>query len=124
MTFEQAIGTKFVPAFYSGNMVYALPFSTAAIVNVTIANGTQYLLESDELGASVMIAAIDHPNDTYVTLIGSGGADPSTLANGTSTAADVILKNGTIWTALNDATITFKVIDDGTKKFLVEESRS
>lgn len=124
MTFEQAVGSKFVPAFYDGNESFAEPTDTDATVDVTVANGFQYKLASDAAGADVTIASITQPSGTVVTFIGSGGADPSTLANGASTAATVVLKNGTTWTALDNATITLEVIYDGTDTFLIERARS
>lgn len=124
LTYEQAVGSKFVPGFYNGNESFTQPFSTTPSLDLTIANGANYLLDADAAGTAITVATIDHATGANITLIGSGGASPSTLANGASTAATVILKDGTTWTALKDATITFKVIDDGTTIYLIEESRS
>lgn len=126
MTFEQATGTKYVPAFYAGNMVYATPFETSANLPLLEANGTQYLLEADEAGGSIDVSSIDLPHGTFVTLIGSGGGTPSTLSNGevTTQTATVILKDGTPWTALKDASITLQVFTDGATIFLIEQSRT
>ena len=124
LVFEQKIGTNKVPAFYNGNMIYSEPTTTDATIDLTVANGNQLKLESDALGASIDIASTDRASGDVVTLIGGGGVDPSTLANGASTAATVILKNGTTWTALENATITFEVIYDGTTTYLIERARS
>jgi len=124
LVFEQKIGTSKVPAFYNGNMVYAEPTATDETIDLTVANGNTFQLAADAAGASISIATTDRVTGDVVTLIGGGGADPSTLANGASTAATVILKAGTTWTALENATITFEVIDDGTDTFLIERARS
>src|SRR5690606_22232857 len=98
MTYEQAVGSKYVPGFYDGNESFGAPTATDETIDVTIANGFQYKIASDATGASLAIASITQPHGSIITLIGSGGADPSILANGASTAATVVLKDGTTWT--------------------------
>ncbi len=91
---------------------------------MTVANGTQYQLPSYAVTAAIDIASIDQPHGTFVTLIGGGGADPATLASGAGTAATVLLKDNTTWTALENATITFRVFDADATIYLIEESRT
>ncbi len=124
LVFEQKTGTKYVPAFYNGNMVFSEPTATDETIDLTIANGNQFKISADEAGASISIATTDQVTGAVVSFIGSGGGDPSTLDNGASTAATFILKDGTTWTALENATITFEVIDDGTDVYLIERARS
>ena len=122
--FEQYTRTALVMGHYFGNLVFAAPTETDVTVDITVANGTQFNIEELAVTASIEATTIDQPHGTYITFIGKGGAAPATLANGSSTAATFVLKDGTTWTALEDATITFKVFDDGTTIFLIEENRT
>jgi hypothetical protein len=124
LNFSQEIGTQFVPAFYYGELVFANPTATDVTIDVTVANGTHYKVAPLETTAAISIASIDQPAGKLITILGSGGGDPATLANGASTAATFILKDGTTWTALDNATITFRVFEDGSDTFLIEESRT
>lgn len=124
MTFEQSVGSKFVPAHYDGNESFAEPTATDETIDLTVANGNQFKLAADATGASISIATTDRVTGDVVTLIGGGGVDPSTLVNGASTAATVLLKDGTTWTALENATITFEVFDDGATTYLIERART
>jgi len=124
LTFEQYTKTGFVPGFYYGNQTFAEPTSTDESLDLTEANGTQYKLDEFDTTASIDTATIDQPHGTFITLIGSGGDDPATLASGAGTAATVILKDDTDWTALKDATITFMVFDADSTIYLIEQSRS
>ena len=124
LVFAQEVGSQFVPGFYYGNLVLSAPTSTDATLDLTQANGIQYELESAAVTAAIDVASIDLEHNTLVTLIGGGGVDPLTLAKGAGTAATVILKDGTNWTALEDATISLRVFDEGATIYLVEESRN
>ena len=59
-----------------------------------------------------------------VTLIGSGGSDPATLSSGDATGATVLLNDDQDWTALENATISFEVFDNGATMYLIEKNRS
>lgn len=122
--FEQYTRTALVMAHYFGNLVFAAPTDTDVTVDVTIANGNQFNIEELAVTAAIEVATIDQPTGAHITFIGQGGADPAVLSNGASTAATYILKDGTAWTALENASITFEVIDDGTTVFLVERNRA
>jgi len=122
--FEQYTRTAMVMGHYFGTLVFSAPTETDVSVDVTVANGYQYNIEDLAVTASIDITTIDLSHGDYVTFIGKGGAGPATLATGAATAATVILKDGTTWTALEDATITFRVFDDGTTIFLIEENRT
>ena len=122
--FEQYTRTALVMGHYFGNLVFSAPTETDVTVDITVANGTQFNIESLDITASIAATTIDQPAGTYVTFIGKGGTAPATLANGASTSATFVLKDGTTWTALEDATITFRVFDDGTTIFLIEENRT
>lgn len=122
MTFQAFAKTALLPGYYTGNIPTAAPFvvadNTALVLNS--ANGGQYQLEVDAEGASIAVATNDKSHGDIVTLIGSGGADPSTLAQG----ANVLLKSGSTWTALQGASISLMVFNGGANKYLVEKSRS
>src|SRR5699024_5323688 len=103
MTFEQKVGTKFVPGFYSGSLAFAAPHSTDHELDLTVANGTQYILNGGTpAGETIDVNSIDLEHDTFVTLIGATDANPYVLKNGetVSEEATVILKDGTDWAAL------------------------
>jgi hypothetical protein len=122
--FEQYTRTGFVMGHYFGNMVFAEPTATDVSIDITKANGTQFKIEALSTTAAITANSIDHDHGTYITLIGSGGSDPATLANDAGTAATFKLKDGTTWTALLNATITFEVFDDGSDVYLIERNRS
>lgn len=123
-TFEQVQGSRFVPAIWEGNVTYDSPTATDVTLDLLVATGTQYEVESLDLTAAISVTSIDLPAGALVTLIGSGGSDPATLANGDLTGATAILKDGTQWVALDGATITLEVFDDGTDIFLIERNRT
>jgi len=122
--FEQYTRTALVMGHYFGNLVFDAPTETDVTVDITVANGTQFNIEALAATAAIEVATIDQPAGTSITFIGKGGADPATLSNSASAAATFILKDGTTWTALEDATISFRVFDDGTTIYLIEENRN
>lgn len=126
LTFEQFQKTALLPGFYSGSLPDGNPHTVAdvATLALTQANGNYYQLPSLSMTAAITVDSIDLPNGSFVTLIGGGGSDPATLTEGAGTAATVILKDGTDWTALNNAQITFEVMDGGSTVYLIERSRS
>jgi len=124
LVFAQEVGSQFVPGFYYGNLVLSAPSDTDESLDLTVANGIQYQLESFAVTAAIDVATIDLEHGALVSLIGGGGADPAILSKGAGTAATVILQDGTAWTALEGATISLRVFDEGATIYLVEESRS
>lgn len=91
----------------------------ALAVDVAAGEG-QYQLTSG-LAAAAVISGLTNPTDSLsYTLLGSGGAFPSTLD-----PTGFLLKNGTAWTALAGATITFKAFKDGATTYqFLETSRT
>jgi hypothetical protein len=124
LVFAQEIGSRFYPGFYYGNTTLGAAYATDVTIDCTIANGLQYKVESLDATAAITIATTDHPAGALVTLKGSGGSDPATLATGASAAGTVMLKGGTTWTALDGATISLRVFEDGTDTYFIEESRT
>jgi hypothetical protein len=125
LVFEQSAKSKFVPFHYTGNLVFAEPYAPAgAAFAINAANGYQYKVPSLAVTAAIAPTALDLPDGSVITLIGSGGVGPATLTAGAAGQAKVILKAGTVWTALAGSIINLQVVDGGADKYLVELSRT
>lgn len=125
LMFEQPLATGYLPALYQGTISLGAPFAApSANLDLTIANGAQQKLPADAAGASIDIASLDLEHDTIVSLVGSGGADPSVLSAGAATAATVVLKDGTDWAATENAVIDLKVFVAGATTYLIEQKRA
>ncbi len=122
--FEQIQGTRFVPAHYNGNIPTAAPAATDVSIDMLAATGYQYKVEALDTTAAITIPTFDLVHGDTVTLIGSGGADPATLSSGDATGATVLLNDDQDWTALENATISFEVFDNGATMYLIEKNRS
>ena len=109
--------------FYSGQISFdaTLPVLSGAALALNSAQGKVFKLASTATTANITIASSNFEDGDIITLVGSGGAGPLTLANSSTTG--VLLKNATTWTALDGATITLKVVE-ADKKYYVEQSRS
>lgn len=118
MTFEQIVATGFVPAHYEGNVVLEEPTAAATLaLTITSESLIQKLpaaSEPDEITVSSITAA----HGSVATLIGGGGSETAVLESG----ANVILKDGANWSALDGAVIHLKVYEADTK-MLIETHR-
>lgn len=125
LTFEPFAKSGFVPKIYEGEFLFAEPFEVAAVdaVALTPANGLQYKLPALAVTAAIEFNAPTLEHGKVVTLIGSGGVAPATLANGVSGDATVALASGTTWVAINKAVIHLKVFKAGATTYLFELSR-
>lgn len=122
-SFEQIQKTRFVPGFWNGEVSYAAPTATDVTVVIAEANPTQqYKIEALAITDAITITSIDLEHGTLVTFIGSGGAAPATLDSGDLTGATALLTAQ--WVALENATITLEVFDDGAAITLIERARS
>ncbi|WP_289054186.1 hypothetical protein [Carboxylicivirga marina] len=108
------------PYIYTGDIIQQDPVTIAANANdlAYASNNGRYNL-SDNAGATVLatvsgIAAADYGKQ--LTIYGSGGANPSTIADNTT----FNLVDGETWTGNAGSSITFKILDANT---LVEVSR-
>jgi len=113
-----------IEAEYTGTMSFDTVKGTAAAGAVTVdvaAGEGQYQLTTGVAAAAALTGLTNPVEGNTYTLLGSGGAYPSTIA----AAGNWLLKSGTAWTALAGASITFKAFKDGaaTYKFL-EVSRT
>jgi hypothetical protein len=121
-TFSSALKGPDV-AIYQGTIIYSEVVATVAPDATTInlvGGGGEYQLQ-DNTGATEITTCTNAVNGIVFTLLGSGGSFPSTITDD----HDFILADGTTWTALGNAKITFKVFKNGvaTYKF-IEQSRS
>lgn len=113
-----------VPAVYEGQISLADVKGTFAADDATpsVAAGPgEYQLQSGSASV-VPITALDDPADGELyTLLGSGGTYPPTISAG----GNFLLKNGTTWSAISGARITFKVFKDGASSFkFIEQFRA
>lgn len=111
-------------ADYRGTVTYDTVTGTIAAddASPSVAAGEGQYQLTDGTVAAVPLTSLDNATDGKVyTLLGSGGTYPSTIG----TANDFVLKNGTAWSAIAGARITFKAFKSGasTWKFF-EQSRA
>jgi hypothetical protein len=124
--FEQRIRDRKVPGFYSGSISIAENFvATTSAVPVTTANGNIYRLPAVTVAdTDVTFSSMSLAHGQILSLVGGGGAEPSTLASGVNGSVIVLLKDDTSWTALKDATISLQVFDAGAVTYLIEVART
>lgn len=112
-------------AIYSGTVTLESVTDTVAAdaTSIDLAAGEgQYQLTDGTSSAAAITGCTNGVNNLVFTLLGSGGSHPSTIA---ATATAFLLRNGTTWTALAGAKITFQVVKDGASSYkFVEISRS
>lgn len=125
MTFEPTQATRFVPAWWQGEIPYSAPFAVPAeSIDMLKANGYQYQMGPFAVTDDIEVGSIDLDAGSRVTILGGGGVAPATLSEGTAGAVDVLLKNGTTWTALAGASITLEVYETGGGTVLIERDRN
>lgn len=119
LVFEQAAASGYVPGHYTGEIVLEEPFAAAGHDLTVGANSLMQKLSSSAVATDITVTSITAEADSIVTLIGGGGAAAATL----EPAANVLLKGGANWTALEGAVIHFKVFE-GSTKMLIEVGRA
>jgi hypothetical protein len=108
-------------AIYEGTTTFSTVTGTVAAgaTAIDLTNGEGRYQLTTGAAAAAAIATLTNPVSGLVfTLLGSGGAFPSTIASG----ATFLLANGTGWTAIAGSTITFKVFKDGAASFKAIET--
>lgn len=125
LKFEAFAKSAYVPGHYEGELVLGAP---AAVVDVTeIAmfedNGFQFKLPATATSEDIGVNGMDHKHGAFITLIGGGGVDPSVVSQGVAGAVTFVLKNGTAWTALENAVLQLQVFKAGATTYLFELSR-
>ncbi len=107
-------------AIYNGTTSFATVTDTVAAdatsIDLTEGEG-EYQLTDGTSSAAAITAFTNSTNGMVFTLLGSGGSHPSTIAAGNA----FLLANGTTWTALAGAKITFKVFKDGASTYKAYE---
>lgn len=125
LKFEQRMRDRFVAKFYEGELSiaenYVSPDFALAITDV---NGPVYRLPvSDVADTDITVGSMTQANKKVISIVGSGGDEPATLAGGVNGSVTVLLSDGTDWVALKDAVINLQVFDAGATTYLVELSR-
>jgi hypothetical protein len=109
-------------ADYQGTMTFDDSVATVAAdaTTVNLATGPgRYDLTTGTAAAATITTCTNAVEGMSVTLVGSGGAHPSII-----TGDDFLLENGTQWTAIAGAEITFKAFKDGAASWkFIELSR-
>ena len=125
LVYEQRRRDRHVSKFYEGELSFAENFvATPTAIALSEANGAVYQIPSDDAALEIAFASNTLAAGKVVSLVGSGGDDPSTLDAGVSGPVTVLLKDGTQWVALKDAVINLQVYDAGATTYLIEVSRS
>jgi hypothetical protein len=111
-------------ADYQGTLTYDSVTDTVAAdatsVDLTAGEG-RYQLTDGTVSGVTLTTGTNAVDNMAFTLLGSGGSHPSIITS----ANDFVLRNGTTWTALEEATITFRAIKSGSSAWkFVEQSRS
>jgi hypothetical protein len=127
LTFEPFAKSGFVPKEYDGAVVFAEPTEVDDVtaLELTEANGLQYAIPALDVTAAIAVdGAVTLAHGKIVTLIGNGGANPATLANGVAGSVTTVLNGGTTWTALQNSVINLQVFKAGATTYLIELSRA
>ena len=111
-------------AEYAGTLTLATVAGTASAnaSSIDVTNGEgQYQLTSGTVSAVVITTLANAVHNGVYTLLGSGGAYPSTVAGAGTT---IYLNNSTTWTGLLGASLTIKCIKVGAGTIFYEQSRT
>jgi len=112
-------------AEYNGTTTLESVTGTVAAdaTSVDVSNGEgQYQLTDGTAAPVAMTTMTNAEEGKLYTLLGSGGSNPPTISG-----TDFILRNGTSWTALANAAITFKAMKTSSSPVVwkfIEQSRS
>jgi len=121
LTFEEDMITNSGIRWYNGAVSFAAYPESGNNVALSKETGLIVQLTSSAVTDDITITGTDLTDGSIVSLIGGGGAGPSTLSNQTAEPV-VLLKNATDWIAFKDAVIDFRVVVSD-KVYLVEVSR-
>ena len=123
-TFKSALKCQFDIADYQGTIQFDTVRATVAAnaVSIDLTNGEgQYQLTSGTAAIATINAATNMVDGMTYTLLGSGGTYPSSIVTG----GIFEVQNGTAWSALANATITFHVFKNGSSSYKhIEVSRT
>lgn len=102
-------------AIYEGTLTLSSVADTVDADETTIdltAGPGEYQL-TDNTGATELTTCTDAVDGMVFTLLGSGGDNPASITD----ANDFVLKNGTSWSGIANARITFKAFKDGSSSW-------
>lgn len=126
MTYEAFKKSNEVPGFYYGTLTFASVLATVAADSTTVdttSGSGQYQL-TDNTEATAITDLINGSNGDVVTLLGSGGDYPSSIA---ASEAKFEMVDGADWSALAGSSITFKGFKNGSDPediLWIEQSRT
>lgn len=112
-------------AEYNGTTTFETVTDTvdADATSIDVTNGEGQYQLTDGTSTPAAITTMTNAEDGKVyTVLGSGGAHPSTISG-----TDFILRNGTAWTALANASITFRAMKTSSSPVVfkfIEQSRT
>lgn len=113
LKFEPSAKSQYVPGFYYGNLTFDTVKATAPAdaTTVDVTNGPgEYQLTTGGASAAALTDLVNGAHGDVITLLGSGGTHPSTIA---ASEAKFELKDGADWTALDGNAITFRGFKNG-----------
>ncbi|AEV34160.1 hypothetical protein Oweho_3209 [Owenweeksia hongkongensis DSM 17368] len=115
--------TSLPPGKYSGTHTYSAPLATIADddTSPSVSEGSGQYQLSENTAATEITTLDDAVHGESYTLLGTGGANASTIPSGN----DFQLKDGVTWTAAEGASITFTAFKNAGAGFnFIELSRS
>lgn len=110
-------------AIYENTLTLSEPVAVVAAdaTSIDLSSGEGEYQLTDNTAATAIDSTTNAVDGMLFTLLGSGGSNPASIASG----GDFLLKSGTSWSGIANATITFKVFKDGAATFkYIEVSRS
>ena len=126
LKFESFTKTQNVPGFYYGNLTFDTVKAVIAadVVTPDVALGAGEYQLTDNAAATAITDLVNGAAGDVITLLGSGGANPSSIANA---EAAFQLYEGVDWSALAGSAITLKAYKNGPNAddlLWIEQSRS
>ena len=130
-TWEQSEGSRFMHREYSGT----LP-TIDSLTPVQAPTAIQFLVENPNVvkiavGTSATVAAVTSVTKAAGQIVTLVGQDTDALKAATLSSATVftgniivILSGGLDWKSISGSTISFRIVKDGTKTYLIEMSRA
>jgi len=121
--FQQFTKSAYVPGRYSGTFTFDTANTVAAdATTVDVVNGSGEYQLTDNTVPTALTDLTNASHGGVYTLIGSGGANPASLA---ASEAAFNLKDGVAWQGLAGSRITFKAYKNGASSYVFNElSRS
>ena len=130
-TWEQSEGSRFMHREYNGTLPTldsVTPVQSSIALQFLSANTNVVKIAVGTAATVAAVTAVTKAAGQIVTLVGQDTdvAKVATLSTATvfTGAIIVILAGGVDWKSASGATISFEIVKDGTKTYLVEKSRT